>query len=150
MYPSDPRQRAQVDMHLSNMTDIRRMHLALNYAKVVQPAYWPERPAIPEFIVANAESSLEALLTEYNTVVGDKDYVVLDQLTLADFVLAVELLTLVVYKYDYQTKQPNLARWLTNLQAKHATFKEFETFYLERLAAMQNASDAKQGEAAQQ
>ncbi len=35
VYPSDFKQRALVDMHLSNMNDIRRIHLALNYAKVV-------------------------------------------------------------------------------------------------------------------
>ena len=39
VYPSDPKQRALVDMHLSNLTDIRRLHLALNYARVVQPYY---------------------------------------------------------------------------------------------------------------
>ena len=35
VYPSDFKQRALVDLHLSNLTDIRRIHLTLNYAKVV-------------------------------------------------------------------------------------------------------------------
>ena len=150
VYPSDFKQRALVDMHLSNMNDIRRIHLALNYAKVVQPNYWTDRPPVPEYIVANAESTLEALLNEYNTLLGDKDYIVLDQLTLADFVLAIELLTLVIYQHDYQTKQPNLARWLTNLQEKHIIFKDFQNKYNESLEALTKVAEAAKGEAAQQ
>ena len=123
-------------MHLSNMNDIRRFHIDLNYARVVQPTFWTHRPAIPEFVVASEEASLEAIFTEYNTLIGDKDYVVLDQLTLADFVLAFELITFVVYKYDYETKQPNLARWLSNLQVKHPMFKEVQVRYMEHLEVM--------------
>ena len=74
----------------------------------------------------------------------------LDQLTLADFVLASELITFVIYKYDYETKQPNLARWLTNLQEKHIIFKDFQNKYLENLAAFVKAGEAAKEEAAQQ
>ena len=115
IYPSDPKHRALVDMHLSNMNDIRRNHILLNYATVIQPNYWTDRPPVPAFLIANLESGLDALFTEYSTLISDKDFVVLDQLTLADFVLAVEMITLVIYEYDFKTKQPNLVRWLTSI-----------------------------------
>jgi glutathione S-transferase len=114
VYPSDPRQRALVDSHLSSLNDLRRTHLLLTYVKV-QPTFYPTKPVIPEAIVNNQEASLETIFQEYSKIVGDNEYIVLNQLTLADFALALELITFEIYKYDYQTKFPNLDRYLKNL-----------------------------------
>ncbi len=102
----------------------------------MQPKFFPDRPSVPESVLTTIEATITPLLTTYNDLIGDREYVVTDHLTLVDFVLGLELITLVSQREAIEKNFANLARYFKNLKEKHGVFQVEDTKYQEVIASL--------------
>mmetsp|Transcript_16535 Transcript_16535/g.18629 ORF Transcript_16535/g.18629 Transcript_16535/m.18629 type:complete len:233 (+) Transcript_16535:60-758(+) len=130
-YPSDPKQRAQVDQYL----DWFHIKLRDPIAGVYGPLLY-EKSGKNEFIkvwkkgINNQELYSQMTsegLSYLNTQLQDVDFLVNNSLTLADLSLALTVETLRVIRYDF-SPYPNVERWVTSV-VEHPAHKPFGDEY---------------------
>ena len=67
---------------------------------------------MPEMLIGMRYQTLEAVLKEYDELLKDKDFIMGDNLTLADFALVYTLMGGgIILRIDYSSKYPNLERY---------------------------------------
>ncbi|CDW77954.1 glutathione s-transferase [Stylonychia lemnae] len=134
IYPTDPKQRAAIDMHLSLMNDLRINGQIYLTAKIVLPKIGKEN-IFPEIVTTNSKVNLDKIMKEYDTLLEGRNYVVGDSLTLADFNLFVLQYPLqYLLKEQLQVTHPNIYRFAQHLKEVYPVFAQDEKEFLEFLS----------------
>eukprot|EP00347_Sterkiella_histriomuscorum_P022260 403331112 len=138
LYPSSvtsPKDRAIVDMHLSILADLRNNGQRYLLGSVVLPKMGK---SMPEAIVKQAKAELDKHLAEQEADLAsnpDKEYAILDRLTLVDvylFILSLPM-THLLFKEEFQTKFPHWYKLVQGLKEKNPIFAQDEKEYVDFL-----------------
>ena len=60
-----------------------------------------------------------------------KKYIILNKLTLADFFMAITLISTAFIRYDYSTDFPHLSKYFKQIKTEYPIFAEIEEGYIE-------------------
>ena len=124
LYPRDLETRALIDQHIGILNDMRNAQSQYTFLVFFGPkmrglSEEPEKASAAHDVVVK-------FLKYYEGIFADKEKkYILDQLTIADFMLAVQLQYSVIIKdiWNIQAEFPNIARYYNALTWAHSHFK---------------------------
>ena len=111
-YPTDTKKRAELNMHLGILNDLRSAGQLYILGKVWSPIMGLE---FPEPIIEGKHATMQKVLKEYDELLADKEYVLFGEITLVDLTLMYILFVNVMLKgiEDPLAIYPNLNRYFT-------------------------------------
>ena len=73
-------------MRMSELNNLREAHLNLEYYIILSRKH--KRRTAPQKWVEEKFAQFESTLKQFSAIIGDREYIALGRLTLADFILA--------------------------------------------------------------
>eukprot|EP00347_Sterkiella_histriomuscorum_P014410 403360972 len=128
-------QRAQIDMHLSCLNDIRQELITQIQNNTILGMRGQQMPSEMQ---KHHNDTINKHTSYYETFIDKKPYLVGNQLTLADFGMYVQHLYHLLFKVDEQVKYPEFSKYIQKLKQNHQFFQEDEEQYIQSLLKIQS------------
>jgi glutathione S-transferase len=123
LYPTDPKERAVIDMHLGVGADILIAEGLGVYFKIMHPIGMIPETALAKNNVKECDQIIAKLLPVINTYLETHAYLCGDKLTLVDFKTYPALLAIQSWEIAEYSAYPKVVEYLKTLPEKHAAFK---------------------------